>query len=200
MYKQIICLLFFCGFSVGFSQEKNNAFKSKKFAYTNKEILIDSSALNPNSFKIFNLNQQEIDTSFYSFNYQTKKLIFKKAFQDSVRVDYYQLPNFLTKTYTIYEENKIVPNETGRLLTFYDNTKKQIPIFNGLQTNGSISRGFTLGNNQNTVLNSNLDLQISGKLSDDITLKASIQDSNIPLQEGGYSQKIDEFDQIFIEL
>ncbi|WP_434127643.1 hypothetical protein, partial [Enterococcus faecium] len=77
------------------------------------------------------------------------------------------------KTYTIYDEKKIVPNENGRLLTFSENTKKQIPIFNGLQTNGSISRGFTIGNNQNTVLNSNLDLQISGKLSDDITLKAS---------------------------
>ena len=189
MYKQIICLLFFCSVSVGFGQEKNNAFKSKKFAYTNKEILIDTSALNPNSFKIFNVKQQEIDTSFYSFNYQTKKLIFKKIFQDSVRVQYYQLPDFLTKTYTIYDEKKIVPNENGRLLTFSENTKKQIPIFNGLKTNGSISRGFTVGNNQNTVLNSNLDLQISGKLSDDITLKASIQDSNIPLQEGGYSAK-----------
>uniref|UniRef100_UPI00286D487E hypothetical protein n=1 Tax=Flavobacterium sp. TaxID=239 RepID=UPI00286D487E len=42
--------------------------------------------------------------------------------------------------------------------------------------------------------------QITGKLSDKISLRASIQDSNIPLQEGGYSQKLDEFDQIFIEL
>jgi hypothetical protein len=37
-------------------------------------------------------------------------------------------------------------------------------------------------------------------ISDKVSLRASIQDSNIPLQEGGYSQKIDEFDQIFIEL
>jgi len=33
-----------------------------------------------------------------------------------------------------------------------------------------------------------------------VTLRASIQDSNIPLQEGGYSQRLDEFDQLFIEL
>ncbi|SEI72459.1 hypothetical protein SAMN05660918_1545 [Flavobacterium terrigena] len=168
--------------------------------YTKAEIQIDTLALNPNSFKIYNFDNQEIDTSFYSFNYQTKKLIFKKEFQDSVKVEYYQLPNFLTKTYTIYDEKKIVPNENGRLLTFTENNKKPITVFNGLQTNGSISRGITVGNNQNTVLNSNLDLQISGKISDNVTLKASIQDSNIPLQEGGYSQKIDEFDQIFIEL
>ena len=57
-----------------------------------------------------------------------------------------------------------------------------------------------MGNNQNTVVNSNLDLQITGKISDKVSLRASIQDSNIPLQEGGYSQKLDEFDQIFIEL
>ena len=31
-------------------------------------------------------------------------------------------------------------------------------------------------------------------------IKASIQDSNIPLQNNGYSQQIDEFDQIFIEI
>jgi hypothetical protein len=200
MYKQLFLLIFLCAFSVGFGQEKNQAFKSKKLAYTKDAILIDTLALNPNSFKIYNFDNQEIDTSFYSFNYQTKKLIFKKEFQDSVKVAYYQLPNFLTKTYTIYDEKKIVPNENGRLLTFSENNKKPISVFEGLQTNGSISRGVTIGNNQNTVLNSNLDLQISGKLSDNVTLKASIQDSNIPLQEGGYSQKLDEFDQIFIEL
>ena len=33
-----------------------------------------------------------------------------------------------------------------------------------------------------------------------IYLKASIQDANIPLQDNGYSQRLDEFDQIFIEL
>lgn len=200
MLKPLFLFLLLCVFSVGFAQEKNKAFKSRKMVYTKEVIQIDTIALNPNSFKIYNLNNQEIDTSYYSFNYQTKKLLFKKEFQDSVKVTYYQLPDFLTKTYTIYDEKKIVPNENGRLLTFSDNTKKQTSIFNGLQTNGSISRGVTIGNNQNTVLNSNLDLQISGKLADNVTLKASIQDSNIPLQEGGYSQKLDEFDQIFIEL
>ncbi len=200
MFKHLFLFLFLGSISVGFGQEKNEAYKTRKLVYSKTEIQIDTVALHPNSFKIFNLNNQEIDTSFYAFDYQTKKLIFKKEFQDSVKVTYYQLPNFLTKTYTIYDEKKIVPNENGRLVTFTENNKKPISVFNGLQTNGSISRGVTIGNNQNTVLNSNLDLQISGKLSENVTLKASIQDSNIPLQEGGYSQKLDEFDQIFMEL
>ena len=69
-----------------------------------------------------------------------------------------------------------------------------------MTTSGSISRGVTIGNNQNSVLNSELDLQITGKLNDKVSLRASIQDANIPLQESGYSQRLDEFDQVFIEL
>ena len=72
--------------------------------------------------------------------------------------------------------------------------------FNGLNTSGSISRGITIGNNQNAVVDSQLDLQITGKLSDKISIRASIQDANIPTQQGGYTQNLEEFDQIFIEL
>jgi hypothetical protein len=57
----------------------------------------------------------------------------------------------------------------------------------------------TVGNNQNAVVNSNLDLIHWENLRQG-SLRASIQDSNIPLQDSGYSQKLDEFDQIFIEL
>ena len=43
-------------------------------------------------------------------------------------------------------------------------------------------------------------MQITGKLSDKISIRASIQDANIPTQRGGYTQNLEEFDQIFIEL
>ena len=43
-------------------------------------------------------------------------------------------------------------------------------------------------------------LKISGKLSDRVTLKANIWDTNIPIQENGYSQNITDFDRIFIEM
>jgi hypothetical protein len=60
------------------------------------------------------------------------------------------------------------------------NTPEKHP-FDGLNTSEHYPR-VTIGNNQNTVLNSNLDLQITGKLSEKL---APLQDSNIPLQDGG---------------
>ena len=81
-----------------------------------------------------------------------------------------------------------------------ENLQKKTAPFEGLNTSGSITRGVTIGNNQNSVLNSNLDLQITGKLSEKVSLRASLQDNNIPLQDGGYSQKLDQFDNVFMEL
>ena len=99
---------------------------------------------------------------------------------------------------------KIIVESNGSIEKLYalqnsNQRKKNIP-FEGLNTLGSISRGVTIGNNQNTVVNSELDLQITGKLNDKVSIRASIQDANIPTQEGGFSQSLDEFDQIFIEL
>lgn len=103
----------------------------------------------------------------------------------------------------MFDRNRVV-SSSGALdkvqaLQEERNTPEFTP-FDGLNVSGSIVRGVTVGNNQNSTLNSELDLQISGQLSEKVGLRASIQDANIPQQEGGYSQRLDEFDQIFIEL
>ena len=114
-----------------------------------------------------------------------------------------QYPKFLTKEYFYLDKKNIVSNNDNINKLYKissSNIQEKQLLFDGLESSGSISRGFNIGNNQNSVLNSELDLQISGKLSEKIYLKASIQDANIPLQDNGYSQRLDEFDQIFIEL
>src|SRR5690606_39981172 len=99
--------------------------------------------------------------------------------------------------YKQLDENRNV-NHTALTQKLYklsqSNTSEKFVPFSGLNTSGTISRGVTIGNNQNAVLNSELDLQITGKLSDKVSLRASIQDANIPLQEGGYSHRLDELD------
>ncbi len=69
-----------------------------------------------------------------------------------------------------------------------------------LNSKGSIIRGITFGNSQGSSVQSSMDLQISGKLSEDISVLASISDHNLPIQADGYTQTLDEFDKIYIQL
>ena len=204
MIKKIFFLMIFFAFSGLFAQEIATPYQSKKIVVSRDTIQIDSVSINESFFKLLNKKQEPIDTTFYKIDFQKAILTFKNNFKtsDTLIVRYLKFPDFLTKEYTIYDKSRVVKNENinGNLYKVSsDGFKKFIP-FEGLSTSGSISRGLSIGNNQNASVNSNLDLQITGKLSDKISLRASIQDSNIPLQEGGYSQKLDEFDQIFIEL
>ncbi len=82
---------------------------------------------------------------------------------------------------------------------YFDSFKPEKP-FSGLNRSGSLSRGISFGSSQNPVLNSNFNLQLSGTLSDDIRIKASIAENSLPVQSNGFSQQLREFDQIFVEL
>lgn len=195
-------LIFLVGFC-GFTQEPTSNYKTIKVAVKNV-IRIDSVSINSNAFSIKRKDHTSIDSTFYSVDFAKAILTFKKPIEtDSIIINYLRFPEFLTKTYQQLDEALIVENndnlEKLYKLSQPNDSKSFIP-FDGLTTSGSISRGVTIGNNQNSVLNSELDLQITGKLNDKVSLRASIQDANIPLQESGYSQRLDEFDQVFIEL
>tara|TARA_R110000868_G_scaffold173572_2_gene409751 strand:- start:1511 stop:4933 length:3423 start_codon:yes stop_codon:yes gene_type:complete len=198
----LVFILFFIGF-YGFAQNQSSNYRTVKVAVKDT-VRIDSVSINSSWFSIRKKDNTIIDSTFYTIDFGKALLTFKKPIKtDSILINYLKFPDFLTKTYKALDENIIVEN-TDNLQKLYKlsqpNDNKAFIPFDGLTTSGSISRGVTIGNNQNSVLNSELDLQITGKLNDKVSLRASIQDANIPLQESGYSQRLDEFDQVFIEL
>lgn len=194
--------IFFIGFCA-WAQNPNSNYRSKKVVVQDT-IVIDSVSINPNYFSIKTTDSLFIDASFYTVNFPKAIVTFNKPIEaDSIYINYLKFPDFLTKTYQQLNEHIIVKNNATSKTLYklsQSNQESNFIPFDGLTTSGSISRGVTIGNNQNSVLNSELDLQISGKLNDKVSLRASIQDANIPLQESGYSQRLDEFDQVFVEL
>ncbi len=203
MMKHCLIVLFLLPLTNSWSQEVSSLYRTKTLA-VKTTIQIDSVSLNPSYFILSDLKNNPIPSSLYTVDFETALLTFQKAVNvDSIKIQYLSYPSFITKSYQELDE-RIIVNSTGNLQKLYKlsqpSSKRTVVPFDGLVSSGSISRGVTIGNNQNSVLNSELDLQISGKLNDKVTLRASIQDSNIPLQENGYSQRLDEFDQVFIEV
>lgn len=203
MYKkQLLLALLLVGFSIQ-SQIVSKDFRRTKFNIQKDSLRIDSVSINSQKFKVLNAKQQIIDPQEYQINFIKALLIIDSKIYPEITVEYFRFPEFVTKVYTPFDKSRIVPNNTntGKLYSFTSNAKKSVtPIFQGLETKGFLTRGITSGNNQNAVTNSALDLEISGKISSSVNVRANIFDTNIPLQENGYSQNITDFDRIFIEL
>lgn len=205
MFRRV---LFFVGcFLYGIWANAQNipTLKQSKKIKVADTIVIANLSIQKEGFELLDGENKPVDSTNYKVDFAKARLYVntKQIEADSLVVSYLNYPEFLTKKYQLLNPNLIIPKNTGALRLYklkQSNKKTASSLFEGLTTSGSISRGITIGNNQNSVFNSELDLQLSGKLSEDVTLKASLQDSNIPIQQGGFSQAIDEFDQIFIEL
>ena len=195
-----LCLFFYC--SLAMAQENSSLYKTIDWTNATSVFELPKTPLNNTFLEILDANDQLVPASNYSVNFEQNTIeLSDLSIAFPLKVTYLELPSFLTNPVSYYNNNRIVPNQAGELRLQHNNqpVNRYIP-FEGLNVTGSLSRGVTIGSNQNAVTNSNLDLQITGKLSDKVSIRASIQDNNLPLQYGGYSQKINEFDQIFIEL
>ena len=70
----------------------------------------------------------------------------------------------------------------------------------GLQRNGSIMRGVTIGSNRDAALTSGFRLQLAGPLAEDVNVVAALTDENSPIQPEGTTQSLREVDKVAIDV
>lgn len=168
-------------------------------------IIIDTLSIIPQSYFIVQQGKL-IDSAFYHLDVTQSKLIWLKrdsTLIDSVLITYRVFPLLFSKTYQRRNRERIEKDFSGNYNPFtYVGDDKEGNLFklDGLNKSGSISRGVTIGNNQDAVVNSSLNLQLSGRLSNNIDVLAAITDNNIPVQAEGNTQQLQEFDKVFIQL
>ena len=168
--------------------------------------LLDSLSISQNNFSLKSINGSDVDTNLYKIDYAKSLLIVNsKLIGEQLNLKYKTFPVNFRKSYFHKDYDKITKaalvNKPVKYNQFYTNTYNDDFFGAGnLNKSGSISRGVTVGNNQNAVVNSSLNLQMSGKISDNISILAAITDDNIPIQPDGSSQQIREFDKIYISL
>ena len=203
MFKKYLFFgLLFVGYAIQ-SQTISTDFRKRNIDVKKDTIQIDSVAINPQKFKILDSLKNDIPALEYQIDFSNAVLIIDSKKYSKITVEYFRIPDFITKIYSPFDEKLILQSNSnqGQLYSLTTNKKAaDLKLFDGLQTRGFISRGITSGNNQNAVTNSALDLEISGKLSQNVTLRANIFDTNIPIQENGVSQNLSDFDRIFIEM
>jgi hypothetical protein len=69
-----------------------------------------------------------------------------------------------------------------------------------LRQSGSLSRGIIVGSNQDFALESGLNFELTGALTENININASLTDQSIPIQPDGTTQNLREFDKVFIQV
>lgn len=177
--------------------------KIKTIIPASDSIKLDSLGIIPQSIIMVDLNSREIlDTSFYEINIFSSILVFKKPL-DSIRISYRTFPfSFNSNTQNKKPENFLKKDSLIELYFPYIPISKapEFLDFDGLKYSGNFSRGINFGSNQDLVVNSAFDLQLSGKLSNGIEVLAALTDNNIPIQPEGNTQQLQNFDKIFIQV
>jgi hypothetical protein len=170
---------------------------------TKNDVLeLDSLSIVPNSVTL-RAGVLLVDTSLYRIDFAKSQLLWMGEHSKKLVIRYKVFPVFFSKVYFNKDVRRLdsLAIDNSQYYT-YKPLVQENTLFSmeGLNKSGSISRGVMFGNNQNLSLNSNMVLQMSGKIANDIEIVAAISDDNLPIQPAGNTQQLNEFDKVFVQV
>jgi hypothetical protein len=172
--------------------------RQKFFPVSADSIIVDTVSVIPSSFSVSGVPEKDYRLDF------VKAVLYwlKKPDADSVQITYRVFPFTLNPVAQRISFDSIMQKLYVAPFEFQTGAKgRQEGIFNfgTLRAEGSLGRQIAFGNNQDAVVNSTLNLQLSGMLGDSIEIQAAITDNNIPIQPDGTTQQLNEFDQVYLQ-
>lgn len=166
-----------------------------------KGVTLDSLTVYPESIRV---SKPQTDIRF-TFDLNTNSILIPEQEVDSVLVCYRTLPFDLhtpkaNKTLAIYDSTALFKDAVLYQQALALPKREEIVTTENITKTGSITRGVSFGNRQDVFVNSTLNLQMEGQLTDNVNLRAVITDRNVPFQPEGNTQQLQDFDNVFIEL
>lgn len=172
--------------------------RQKTFPIKADSLKIDSLSTIPNTIEI-----KDIPAADYRFDFINSMLYWiKKPVRETITITYRVFPYKLNPVAQRMNYDSVMNNFYVKPYEFNDGyNEQQRGMFNfgSIKAEGSFGRQIGFGNSQDAVLNSTLNLQLSGMLGDSIEIQAAITDNNIPIQPDGNTQQLNEFDQVFLQ-
>ena len=93
-------------------------------------------------------------------------------------------------------------SDTGAVAVREDTSRQRTGFrpFEGvdIQRSGSISRGIVGGSNRDVNVESGLRMELEGDVAEDVHVRALLTDENTPIQPGGSTQRLRDFDRVFL--
>ena len=172
--------------------------RNKKLAVQYPIQKLDSSSIAPGTLTLMNVPPQ-----MYTVDEVNGAIRWKEQPRfDSIQVTYRVFPfkiNAVARRFDYEAIRYRFTDENPFVIT--NATKQNNPFLNfgTLRTDGSFGRAISFGNNRDAVVNSTLNLQLSGFISDSIEITAAVTDNNIPIQPDGNTQDLRDFDKIFFQ-
>lgn len=167
-------------------------------------FVLDSLTVLEESIKI--RDRQHQDYSFkFDINSNSIHVEIDPVLTDSVEICYSTLPFSLhqvhsKRTLMVDYDSMALFKERRDPASEVFNFREEIFSTSNLNKSGSLTRGISFGNTQNVFVNSSLNLQMEGQLTDDLNIRASITDQNVPFQPEGNTQQLQDFDNVLVEL
>ena len=193
--RLLFTFIFISFFGIGNAQNQSTL-RHKLSQIKGDTLWIDSLSIVPNTFSI-----KEVPAEHYILDVFKSYLIWLiKPDRDYVECTYRVFPISLEAAFQRRSFDSIFYRYNLPATVFLNSGAKQKPLdFGKLNSAGSIGRTLAFGNRQDGILNSSLNLQLSGYMADSILINAAIADNNIPIQPDGNTQNLNEFDQVFIQ-
>jgi hypothetical protein len=185
---------------------QHNVFRSLSLTITADTTRLDTLSIVPHSLVLRDETGSLIPDSLFYVDYYNA-LLAGRLQGKTVHAAYRAFPVLFTKAYFSKEHEKYLSGDTifsapnpffvpqGSL---YRNEK--LLDNSGLEHSGSLMRGIGVSTNGNASLTSELSLQLSGKLTDELSMMAAVSDKNLPLTPEGNTASLQEFDKVFVSV
>ena len=177
----------------------------KSIYFSSDTIQFDSVSVYRYNFKV-SVDGTEVSKSLYTLDAIHAKIVLNDALKAKmIKIHYSFLPIDLSKDFFRKSDTLIISDTVSNFKPYLysvSTQNKTNDLFGSSQLNkqGSISRGVTVGNTQSLALQSTLNLQLNGKIGPNLFMKGAISDDNIPFQPEGNTQKLQEFDQVYMQI